>query len=177
MGCRVVLEAARVAPERVAGLVLIDGSQQGSGDPEAAEKNARAFLEARGFPAFAEALFGQMFLQESDLSRAIVARALQVPAENGSALWPRMARWDATYVEDVLAGLRVPVMAIQSTYLNAQRKRLPLATGQSSPWLELLKKKTKNPRIEVLSGLGHFPQLEAAEKVNRLISDFAAAGR
>ena len=29
MGCRVVLEAARVAPERVGGLVLIDGSRTG----------------------------------------------------------------------------------------------------------------------------------------------------
>jgi pimeloyl-ACP methyl ester carboxylesterase len=177
MGCRVVLEAARLAPERIAGLVLIDGSQQGSGDPEAAEKNARAFIDAKGFPVFAEALFRQMFLHQSDLSRAVVARALRVPAENGAALWPRMARWDATYVEDVLAGLRVPLMAIQSTYLNAERKRMPLAQGQSSPWLDLLKKKAKNPRIEVLSGLGHFPQLEAAARVNRLISEFAAAGR
>ena len=33
MGCRVVLEAARVAPESISGVVLIDGSQQGSGDP------------------------------------------------------------------------------------------------------------------------------------------------
>jgi pimeloyl-ACP methyl ester carboxylesterase len=177
MGCRVVLEAARVAPECVAGLVLIDGSQQGSGDPEAAENNARAFIEAQGFPAFAEALFRQMFFQETDLSRAIVARALRVPAENGSALWPRMARWDAMYVEQVLAGLRVPLMAIQSTYLNAERKRLPLAQSQSSPWLDLLKKSGKNFRIEILPGLGHFPQLEAADRVNRLISGFAAAGR
>jgi len=177
MGCRVVLEAARVAPERVAGLVLIDGSQQGSGDPQAAEDNARAFIEAKGFPAFADGLFRQMFLQESDLSRAVVARALRVPAENGSALWPRMARWDAMYVEQVLAGLRVPLMAIQSTYLDAERKRQPLAKGQSSPWLDLLRRTNPDFRIEVLPGLGHFPQLEAADAVNRLISDFAAGGR
>jgi pimeloyl-ACP methyl ester carboxylesterase len=68
-------------------------------------------------------------------------------------------------------------MAIQSTYLNAERKRLPLQPGQSSPWLDLLKRKSKNPRIEVLPGLGHFPQLEAADAVNRLISGFAAGGR
>jgi pimeloyl-ACP methyl ester carboxylesterase len=177
MGCRVVLEAARVAPERVAGLVLIDGSQQGSGDPAAAEGNARAFIEARGFAAFADGLFGQMFLQESALSRAVVARALLVPAENGLALWPRMARWDAMHVQQALAGLRVPLLAIQSTYLNAERKRLPLAAGQSSPWLDLLKQHTRNVKIEVIAGVGHFPQLEAAEQVNRLISDFAAAGR
>jgi pimeloyl-ACP methyl ester carboxylesterase len=177
MGCRVVLEAARVAPEAISGLVLIDGSQQGSGDPAAAEKNARDFIEAKGFAAFADGLFRQMFLQESDVSRAIVARALRVPAENGMALWPRMARWDAMYVEQVLAGLKVPLMAIQSTYLNAERKRLPLAKGQSSPWLDLLKKQVQDPRIEVIPDVGHFPQLEAAEQVNRLISEFAAAGR
>jgi pimeloyl-ACP methyl ester carboxylesterase len=177
MGCRVVLEAARVAPDSVAGVVLIDGSQQGSGDPAAAEKNARDFIEAKGFAAFADGLFRGMFLQESDLSRAVVARALRVPAENGMALWPRMARWDATYVEAVLAGLKVPVLAIQSTYLNAERKRLPLQAGQSSPWLDLVKQKSSNPRIEVLPGLGHFPQLEAADQVNRLISGFAAGGR
>lgn len=177
MGCRAVLEAARVAPERVAGLILIDGSRQGAGDPAAAENSARDFIESNGYQAFAGTLFRQMFLQESDLSRAIVARALRLPAENGTALWPRMARWDAMYVEQVLAGLRVPLMAIQSTYLNAERKRLPLAAGQSSPWLDLLKRQTPQVKIEVISGVGHFPQLEAAEKVNRLISDFAAAGR
>ena len=172
MGCRVVLEAARVAPERVAGLVLIDGSQQGSGDPAAAEKSARDFIEAKGFAAFADGLFRQMFLQESELSRAVVGRALRVPAENGLALWPRMARWDSMYVERVLAGLKVPVMAIQSAYLNAERKRLPLAKGQSSPWLDTVKKNVKNAGIEVISGVGHFPQIEAAQEVNRLIAAF-----
>jgi pimeloyl-ACP methyl ester carboxylesterase len=68
-------------------------------------------------------------------------------------------------------------MAIQSTYLDAERKRQPLQAGQSSPWLDLLRKKIGKPRLEVLAGCGHFPQLEAAERVNRLISDFAAAGR
>jgi pimeloyl-ACP methyl ester carboxylesterase len=177
MGCRVVLEAARVAPDSVAGLVLIDGSQQGSGDPAAAEANARAFIDSKGWDAFASGLFGQMFLRESDLSRAIVARARRVPAENGMALWPRMARWDATHVEQVLAELRVPLLAIQTTYLNPERKRLSLQAGQSSPWLDLIRQKTGNPRIEVLAGLGHFPQIEAADVVNRLISGFAAGGR
>jgi len=177
MGCRVVLEAARVAPDSVAGLVLIDGSQQGSGDPAAAESSARAFIDSKGWDAFASGLFAQMFLQESDLSRAIVARARRVPAENGMALWPRMARWDATYVEKVLSGLRVPLLAIQTTYLDPQRKRLSLKAGESSPWLDTVRRTVRNARVEVLPGLGHFPQLEAADAVNRLISGFAAGGR
>ena len=42
MGCRVVLEAARLDPQRVAGLVLVDGSRIGTGDPGEAEAAARA---------------------------------------------------------------------------------------------------------------------------------------
>src|SRR5918995_755522 len=42
MGCRVVLEANRIAPERIAGLVLVDGSRQGSGDPAQAEALSRS---------------------------------------------------------------------------------------------------------------------------------------
>ena len=54
-------------------------------------------------------------------------------------------------------------MAIQSTYLNAERKRLPLAKGQSSPWLDTLRKHARNAKIEVIPGVGHFPQIEAAD--------------
>ena len=85
-----------------------------------------------------------------------------MPAEIGSALWPRMARWDAMYLDQVLAGLKAPLLAIQSTYLNAERKRLPLEKGQSSPWLDLLKAQKKGFKIEVVPGVGHFTQLEAA---------------
>ena len=88
-----------------------------------------------------------------------------------------MARWDATYVEKVLAELRVPLLAIQTTYLNPERKRLSLKAGESSPWLDTVCRNVPNAKIEVLPGLGHFPQIEAAERVNRLISGFAAGGR
>src|SRR2546430_3855012 len=48
MGCRVVLEAARLlgkeSPSRVVGLVLVDGSRLGSGDPDAAARAAKAAI-------------------------------------------------------------------------------------------------------------------------------------
>src|SRR3989440_849169 len=37
MGCRVVLEAARLLGDRVAGIVLVDGSRNATSDPEGAE--------------------------------------------------------------------------------------------------------------------------------------------
>jgi pimeloyl-ACP methyl ester carboxylesterase len=177
MGCRVVLEAARVAPERVGGLVLIDGSRTGSGDPAAAEAAARAAVEKNGYPAFAEALFRQMFFAPTALSEAIVERALRQSAGFGPSLWPSMARWDAATMDAALASVRVPVLVIQSTARNAELKRTMLKAGESSPYLEMLKKGLKNPRIEVVPDVGHFTQLEAAATVNRLISGFAAGGR
>jgi pimeloyl-ACP methyl ester carboxylesterase len=172
MGCRVVLEANRIAPERVAGIVLIDGSRAGSGEPDAAEAAARAQIEQNGYQAWAEELFRQMFFKSSPASERLVQRAVRQSAEIGTALWPRLARWDAATLEPALAAVRAPVLVIQSTTRNAQGQRGPLQPGQSSPWLDLLREKLNQVKIEVLPGLGHFAQLEAPERVNRMIAEF-----
>ena len=177
MGCRVVLEAARLAPERIAGLVLIDGSRTGSGDPDKAEAAARAAVDKAGYPAFAEALFRQMFFAPSALAEAIVVRAVRQSAEFGPSLWPSMARWDAATMDAALAAVKAPVLVIQSTTRNAELKRSMLKAGDSTPYLDLLRQALKNVQIEAVPGVGHFTQLEAAPTVNRLISEFAAAGR
>src|SRR5919204_2176313 len=61
MGCRVVLEAARLITDKVAGVVLVDGSRNATSDPEGAEASARATVEKFGYAAFAKQLFEQMF--------------------------------------------------------------------------------------------------------------------
>jgi len=175
MGCRVVLEANRLAPKRVAGLVLVDGSRQGSGDPAQAEALTRSAILAAGYPVFAENVFRQMFLEWSPQAEAALARMKRMPAETGIALWSRMVRWDATQLDAALAAVRAPLMAIQSTWINPERKRLPLKAGQSSPWLDLLRPTAI--RIEIIPGVGHFTQLEAAERVNRLIAEFSSRAR
>ena len=172
MGTRVVLEAARIDPERVAGLVLIDGSRQGSGDPDEAQAAMEATIRAVGFPAFREHAFRQMFFQWSPAAEALLERSKRLAPEIGRALWARMVRWDAEHMEAALAGVRCPLMVIQSTYLSAQRKRVALEPGQSTPFLDLIRDRVPGARIEVLSGVGHFAQLEAADDVNRLVSDF-----
>jgi pimeloyl-ACP methyl ester carboxylesterase len=172
MGTRVVLEAARIDPERVAGLVLIDGSRQGSGDPDAAQGAMEATIRAIGFPAFRENAFRQMFFKWSSAAEALLERSKKLDPEAGRALWTRMVRWDAAHLDAALAAVRCPLLAIQSTFINAERKRLPLQAGQSTPYLDLIRNKVPGARIEVLPGIGHFAQIEAADEVNRLVSDF-----
>jgi len=172
MGCRVVLEANRIAPERVAGIVLIDGSRFATGDPEAAEASARAAIERVGFQAWAEDLFRQMFLEQTPATERLVQRAVRQGAEIGPALWPRSARWDAGSLEPALAAVRAPVLVIQTTTRDPQTgKRGPMQAGQTSPWLELLKERLKDVKIEIIPGVGHFPQLEAPERVAALIEE------
>jgi pimeloyl-ACP methyl ester carboxylesterase len=173
MGCRVVLEANRIAPERVAGIVLVDGSRFATGDPAAAEAAAQAQITQMGYAAWAEDLFRQMFLKSTPATERLVQRAVRQSAEVGAALWPRSARWDAGTLEPALAAVRAPVLVIQTTTRDAQTgKRGPMRAGQTSPYLELLKKQIRDVRIEILPGLGHFPQLEAPERVNRLVEEF-----
>jgi pimeloyl-ACP methyl ester carboxylesterase len=177
MGCRVVLEANRVLVSsqqqaRVGGIVLVDGSRLGSGNPDAAEATARAQIEKAGYAAFAETLFRQMFFESTPATERLVQRAVRQSADVGSALWPRSARWDAGLLEPAVDAVHVPVLAIQTTTRNALGERGPMQPGQSSPWLDLLKARIADCKIEVLPGLGHFPQIEAPERVNRLIAEF-----
>jgi pimeloyl-ACP methyl ester carboxylesterase len=172
MGCRVVLEAARLDPARVAGLVLIDGSRLAAGDPAAADAAARSAIEKAGYGAFAESLFRQMFFSPSPLADAIVERAVRGSARFGPGLWRAMARWDAAGMDAALAAVRAPLLAIQTTTRDAQLRRSPLKAGETSPWLELLEARVKDARIEVLPGVGHFPQLEVPDRTNRLIEGF-----
>lgn len=170
LGCRVVLQAHRRAPARVAALTLIDGSRMGTGDPAQAEEAMRAAIEFAGYPAFAEALFSQMFLQRTPAAVSVIERAKRLPSEIGAALFPAMVRWDAAHMESALAAVRAPLLVIQTTTLNAERKRVALKAGETTPWLELVRGRVPGARIEVIPGTGHFPQIETPEQVNALIA-------
>jgi pimeloyl-ACP methyl ester carboxylesterase len=176
MGCRVVLAANRLAPEKVAAIALVDGSRTGTGDPRQAADAMRTAIEFTGFSAFADALFRQMFVDAAAPHAVnIIARAKRLPADIGTALFPSMARWDAANVVSALAAVRCPLLAIQSTKMSPERKRSTLRDGETStPYLDLLREHAPGVRTEILPGLGHFPQVEAAEKVNALLETLAS---
>jgi len=179
MGCRVVLDANRFAPEAVAGLVLLDGSRIAAGDPLAARRAMANELDGDGYRRFVQEFFASMFFPSSDpaVARAICDRALRLPAEVGRALMTDLAGWDAGEVEDALDRVGVPLLAIQSTTMDAALTRVSLTPGRNSPWLDVIRTHVPGAVVAILPGPGHFPQIELADEVTALIAGFALDGR
>jgi pimeloyl-ACP methyl ester carboxylesterase len=175
MGCRVVLAASRARPEAVTGLVLVDGSRMGEGDPLAAGRAMADELVGDGYLRFIRQFFESMFVPSSDpaLARAIVDRALRFPAALGRPLLENLAVWDASEVEGALHAVGVPVLAIQSTTMDTARERVSLTAQLSSPWLDMVSTHVPQAAIATLPGTSHFPQIERADDVAALIAQFA----
>ncbi|MCP5152068.1 MAG: alpha/beta hydrolase [Chromatiales bacterium] len=177
MGCRVVVEAAARAPARVGGLVLVDGSRTALADPQAARAAALAHVERVGPTAFVDGLFQDMFVGAEDPSdrEAILARAHRFPIAIGGPLWVSMAEWDAARVDAALDAIRRPVVIVQSTVMGTERKRVPIAAGVTSPWIDTVLARVPGSRLVAVEGVGHFTMLEAPGAVNAAIDAVAAA--
>jgi pimeloyl-ACP methyl ester carboxylesterase len=176
LGCRVVLQAYLDAAQRVAGLVLLDGSRVGTGDPQAAEQAMRQHIQTVGYRAMMREFFADMFLEGSDpaAKERIVSRALGLPEAIGALLFARLVRWDAQYLDTALPRVAVPLLIIQSTYLNPERVRVPLQPGASTPWFEFVQRSIPTAQIEIVSGAGHFTMLDRPQAVNQLLAAFVA---
>ena len=174
MGCRVVTEAALQAPAQTAGVVLVDGSQFA---PAMEAVLAQRFATPDGYATMTEGMFRDMFTTRSDqaVAAAVLARAARLPQAIGEKMLRDMQRYDAGRFAASLAGLRVPVMAVQATYSNEKRERRPLREGQDTPYLDMLRASIPSVRVEIIPDTGHFPQLDDIGRTNALIGSFIAA--
>ena len=171
LGCRVVMEAALQAPNHTKAVVLVDGSQFSA----AMEEPLRvAFAQPNGFATMAHTLFKDMFTAKSDpaTAQAVIDRALRLPREVGEKMLTDLQRYDAYRQNATQRCLRVPVMAIQTTYSNERRERSSLRQGQSSPFLDNLRASIPGVRVEIIENTGHFPQLDEPARTNALLDSF-----
>ncbi|NNF81002.1 MAG: alpha/beta hydrolase, partial [Rhizobiales bacterium] len=84
MGTRIALEAALQAPDRVSGLVLVDGSKV-EAEPEAVREAITSAVDELGFAGWSEKNMGEMFLDglSPDDRETILQRAITLGAEVG----------------------------------------------------------------------------------------------
>jgi pimeloyl-ACP methyl ester carboxylesterase len=173
MGCRVAIEAALQAPSHTAAIVLVDGSQFA---PTMERPMRERFAAPGGYAAMVSALFKDMFTDRSDkaVAAAVIDRASKLPPDIGARLLLDLVRYDATRLEASLASLRVPVMVLQTTFSNDKRERTTMLAGQTTPYLDMVRARVPSARIEIIPGVGHFPQLDATAETNALLAQFAA---
>jgi pimeloyl-ACP methyl ester carboxylesterase len=174
MGCRVVTEAALQAPSHTAAVILLDGSQFAA---SMATVLRERFATADGYAATVKALFTDMFTAKTDpvVAASIGARAARLPRAVGEKMLTDMQRYDVGRLAASLASLRVPVMALQSTYSNEKRERRPMIEGQITPYLDMVRTSVPWVEIEVIPDTGHFPQLDESARTNALIDRFVGA--
>jgi pimeloyl-ACP methyl ester carboxylesterase len=174
MGCRVVLECCRAASARVTGIVLLDGSRIGFGDPSAAAEAMAEQLEGAGYGEFIRRFFDAMFVPSSDpaLHAAILERAMRMPPDVGRNLLTDIVRWDAGAMDDALSGIAVPVLVIQTTTMNQTRERVSMTSDGESAWLDLVRSHVPSVSVATLADAGHFPHIENARDVTVLIGGF-----
>ena len=177
MGCRVVLQTYNAMPSLVAGLVLVDGSRLATGNRQDVEQRVRQTVQAAGYTAWIKRIFTNMFLEGSDalLPAGIIKRATALPERIGIPLFASLCGWDAGKMDSVLAQVRVPLLLLQSTTVNENLERVSLQVGDTTPWLELVKRHVPGAQIEIVSDVGHFPMLEAPEAVNQRVALFLAS--
>jgi pimeloyl-ACP methyl ester carboxylesterase len=84
-------------------------------------------------------------------------------------------RWDEVQQERVLSTLRIPVLALQATGRGPEGKRRLLATGESSPYLDMVRSVARTVRVVIVPEAGHFVHLEAPAEVNAALEAFIAS--
>ena len=135
MGCRVAIEAALQAPTHTGAIVLIDGSQFA---PSMEVALRAAFAMPDGMAALARRWFQEMFTAKSNpaVIAATQARVGRLPRQIGEKMLTDLVRYDVGRRSTALTELRVPVMAIQTTYSDEKRERQSMGRGQTTPYLD-----------------------------------------
>ena len=171
MGCRVVTEAALQAPAQTAGVILVDGSQFATAMGAVLKDR---FAAPGGYAGMTGGMFKDMFTGKSDADvvASVVARAEQLPRAIGEKMLTDLQRYDVGRFAGSLASLRVPVMAVQTTFSNEKRERQTMREGQTTPYLDMLRTNVPSARVEIISDTGHFPQLDESARTNTLIDSF-----
>jgi len=173
---RVIASACVQAPDRVGGLVFVDGSLQGKGDPWlAGEAILSALANDADVPDFALKLFSMMFTDRSDqaVKEDILQRASLMPVARLREQLRLMMMWDAGRFATVVSQIKVPLTIVQSTTVDADKKRYSIAAGETTEYLQTMQQLAPHATQQVVPDCGHFTQLDAAEETNGAIEALA----
>lgn len=180
MGARVVLELAARFPAEVAGLVLVDGSRMFGPGAVASPDRADALVDEevrRRFGLTVEEAIGPVV--DPSVREHVVTTMLGASTELMRHVLATWQAWDVERYEETLHAIdpALPVLALQSTYVDAATPRRSMREGETTPYLEFLRASLPALQVHVLARVGHFSMLEAPDAVSESVAGFAAALR
>lgn len=179
LGCRIILEASSLSSETrqlIRAIAFLEQSLVTGGDPAKVESVIDAValrIDNSSIHEFLRPAFAAMFVAGSDpkLKETVLARLDRLDSRFARELLLSATRWESRAAEQ-LAGLHMPMLLVQSTYLDAQFQWHPLEPGMSTPWIDLVKASVSDCDVRILIGSGHFSPVEAADKVNECLLHF-----
>ena len=115
-----------------------------------------------------------MFFDEKpDWKDAALASVFAVPEEIGKPLYRNLIAWDAEQLDPALGEIDVPVLILQSTYMNLERKRQMLSANETSPYQDLIAERLTDVRSVTIPA-GHFSMIEKPVETNDEIARFVS---
>ena len=173
MGTCVAMEVLRQSPAAIAGLILIEGHTLAMGPAAAVAEALQAKWREMGLQEFVTKVFAGMFTENSDPAqrRHVAARMFDLDWQFVEKLFLGIAAWQDKSPR-ILASIEVPVLALQSTQLDANFKFHSLRPDEQTHWGQVLVKAIAHAQAKTVPGVGHFTPTEAPEIVNRHILDF-----
>jgi pimeloyl-ACP methyl ester carboxylesterase len=159
MGGAVIVETARLIPDRVAALVGVDTYQDLEREiPDAAVEQ---FLGAfkNDFAGTSRSFVKQMFPAgaDSSLVDAVTAKVLAAPKDVAVNVLGNVLRYKSS---GALAGSKIPVYAVNGDLYPTN--------------IEAGKRQTHSFEVKIVPGCGHFPMLEKPAEFNKLLADTIA---
>ena len=173
LGCRVILEAVARGCPGVAGLVLIEQNIVGGENAQLVADRVQTVAGAIGVQAFLRPAFQAMFNEASppQLRERVLERLERLDPDFAQRVLIESIRWEASEAMR-LARVDMPVLLIQSTYLDESFRWHNLQPGMSTPWTRLVMREVPRAQLQIVSGPGHFAHIEAADRVNQHIRNF-----
>ncbi|MGI9380309.1 MAG: alpha/beta fold hydrolase [Methyloligellaceae bacterium] len=175
MGTRVLFAISQEIPEKVRGMVLLDGSRiSGSGGRDRCILEFRAEVKNIGYENFITRTFSAMVSNPKfvEFRNRLVRRALDVPEDWAMELRCSTIEFDSDAVETAVQNARMPLLVIQSTDKIDNQIYTPLKPGDSAAYAAFIKANAPHADLSYLSDVGHFAAWEVPELVNSQIEDW-----
>ena len=147
MGVRVVLEIHRQVPDRVAGVVSLDGSNSVANNPDSVLERFDNATANGEIESWIQGLFRQMFLpgKFKDIQAMYQKRIANMPDADLLSLYRNMIIWDGRQFMPQLKALAdKPALVVQSTNRDTDTSRRSLEDGEIGDFAQMIAENHSN---------------------------------